>query len=148
MPKQKGCQPAPTGVLICTSQSPYELSRIEAVYQEALALEFSERGIPYKREVKFPVHYKGQQLEAVYPADFVCFNSVIVELKALTKLGRAEEARIINYLKVTGKEVGLLLNLGTKSLEYQRFIFSKSDKSVKSVDYNQNIAIKLYGKIK
>jgi len=119
---------------------------LESVYQEALALELSERGIPHKREVEFPVFYKNHQLEAFYKADFVCFDSVIVEFKALTKLSRIEESKIINYLKVTEYEIGLLLNFGTNSLEYRRFILSKSDKSVKSVDYNQAFSIDLLGR--
>ena len=119
---------------------------LETVYQEALALELIERGVPYKREVTFPVFYKDHQLEAVYKADFVCFGSVIVELKALSKLSRVEEAQVINYLKVTGYEIGLLLNFGTGSLEYRRFVFSKSDKSVKSVDYDQAFSIGLLGR--
>ena len=90
--------------------------------------------------------YKDHQLEAVYKADFVCFGSVIVELKALSKLSRVEEAQVINYLKVTGYEIGLLLNFGTSSLEYRRFVFSKSDKSVKSVDYDQAFSIGLLGR--
>ena len=119
---------------------------LETVYQEAFALELTERGVPYKREVTFPVFYKDHQLEAVYKADFVCFGSVIVELKALSKLSRVEEAQVINYLKVTGYEIGLLLNFGTSSLEYRRFVFSKSDKSVKSVDYDQAFSIGLLGR--
>jgi len=65
---------------------------LETVYQEALALELSERGVPYKREVEFPVFYKDHKLEAVYKADFVCFGSIIVELKALSKLSRVEDS--------------------------------------------------------
>jgi len=63
-----------------------------------------------------------------YKADFVCFGEVIAELKALDRLGGVEEAQILNYLKATGHEVGLLLNFGRKSLEYKRYIFSKSVK--------------------
>lgn len=98
---------------------------LEAVYQQALALELNLRNVPYLREVELPVSYKGQRLGATYRADLVCFDSVIVELKALPALSGLEEAQIINYLKITGLEIGLLLNFGTESLQYRRFVFSK-----------------------
>ena len=97
---------------------------LEAVYQEALASELAAREISYRREVELPVLYKGQRLNTHYRADFICVDSVIVEVKALDRLGGVEEAQVINYLKVTGKEVGLLLNFGRESLEYRRFILS------------------------
>jgi len=102
---------------------------LEPVYQEALALEFRRRNIPFRREVRLAVHYKEQLLEANYCVDFICFESVIVELKALARMSGTEEAQVINYLKAPGFEVGLLLNFGTRSLEHRRFIFSKSVKS-------------------
>jgi len=69
---------------------------LEAVYQEALALELAARSVPYRREVELPISYKGQRLNTTYRADFVCFEAVIVELKALTQLGGVEEAQLIN----------------------------------------------------
>jgi GxxExxY protein len=97
---------------------------LEGVYQEALAIELKNRTIPYSRELKFPVSYKGHQLGCQYRPDFICFGSVIVELKALGQLNRVEDSQLINYLKVTGFHTGLLLNFGRKSLEQRRFILS------------------------
>lgn len=98
---------------------------LETVYQEALAIEFSTRSIPFNREVELPASYKGKQLNTSYRVDFICYGSVIVELKALSKIGTVEESQIINYLKAGGLEVGLLLNFGTSSLEYKRFANTK-----------------------
>jgi len=97
---------------------------LEAVYQEALALELTERDIRYEREVELPVSYKGRKLNTAYKADFICFDSVIVELKAVDKLAGTHEAQIINYLKASGFEIGLLLNFGTKSLQHKRLVLS------------------------
>ena len=102
---------------------------LESVYQEALALEFRLRNIPFRREVPLAIHYKDQRLQTSYCVDFICFESVIVELKALVRMSGTEEAQLINYLKATGFEVGLLLNFGTRSLEHRRFVFSKSVQS-------------------
>lgn len=104
---------------------------LEAVYQEALMMEFTQRGIPFIREVELPIFYKTKPLAARYRTDFICFSSIIVELKALTHLGGVEEAQLINYLKATGLERGLLLNFGSRSLEYKRFARS-SNQSAKS----------------
>jgi GxxExxY protein len=94
---------------------------LEAVYQKALALELSARDVPFRSEMELPVHYKGHKLEVSYRADFVCFEKVVVELKALARLSGIEESQLINYLKATGLETGLLVNFGAKSLEYRRF---------------------------
>ena len=107
---------------------------LETVYQEALAIEFSKQNIPFRREVRLPIHYKGQLLATVYCADFICFDSVVIELKALARMSGTEEAQLINYLKATGYEVGLLLNFGARSLQHRRFVLSKSVESAKSAD--------------
>lgn len=107
---------------------------LEAVYQEARAIELAKRNIPSKREVRLPIHYKDHVLATAYCADFICFDSVVIELKALAHMSGTEEAQVINYLKATGYEVGLLLNFGARSLQHHRFILSKSVESAKSAD--------------
>jgi GxxExxY protein len=97
---------------------------LEAVYQEAMELELAARGIPFQAQVDIPIRYKGCVLKTFYRADFVCFDAIVVELKALTQLGNIEEAQVINYLKGTGYEIGLLLNFGRTSLQSKRYILT------------------------
>jgi GxxExxY protein len=94
---------------------------LEAVYQEAMAQELAEQGIPFEREKELPVEYRGKRLNVAHRADFICFGTVIVELKAISKLSGVEEAQILNYMKATGFETGILINFGAKSLETRRF---------------------------
>ena len=95
---------------------------LEAVYQEALAVEFGLQNIAYQREVSLPVKYKDRLLNTGYRADFICFGEVLVELKALKKLSSVEDAQVIHYLKATGLQRGLLINFGSQTLENKRFI--------------------------
>lgn len=98
---------------------------LDAVYQEALELELMARGIPFEQQVALPIDYKGRRLQTAYRADIIAYGTVIVELKALSRLSANEEAQVLNYLKATGCEIGLLLNFGTSSLDYKRFIMSR-----------------------
>ena len=94
---------------------------LEEVYQEALEREFVASGIPYEREVPLGVMYKGLLLKKRYFADFVCYGKIIVELKAVSALTDAHCAQVVNYLRATGYQLGLLMNFGnTERLQYVR----------------------------
>jgi GxxExxY protein len=97
---------------------------LESVYQEALAIEFSRRGIPFVAELPIPIDYCGVRLVTHFHADFICYGEIIVELKAISGLTNAHYAIIINYLKATNCARGLLVNFGTERLEYKRFVLS------------------------
>lgn len=102
---------------------------LEAVYNEALTIEFKERKIPYEREKTIKIQYKNVSLDKRYVADLICFGKIIVELKALTTLTSQHEAQLINYLKATGLKVGLLINFGERSLKYKRLVLENPRKS-------------------
>jgi len=103
---------------------------LEAVYQEALEIEFGLRGIPFASQKNLTVRYKGVVLRKEYCADFVCYGKIIVELKALSKLSGTDEAQLINYLRATGLEVGVLINFGSSPrLDWKRFVLSQKSAS-------------------
>jgi GxxExxY protein len=95
---------------------------LEAVYREALSVELAEREIPFSREVEIPAFYKGKQLQTGYRSDFVCHTSIVVEIKAISKVGDIETAQVLNYLRATGFRKGLLFNFGAQSLEKRRLV--------------------------
>ncbi len=95
---------------------------LEAVYQEALALELGHRDIPYNKEEKLEITYKGTKLEKYYMTDFICYDNIIVELKAPNSLAFEHEAQLLNYMKASGKRLGILVNFGEKSLKYKRMV--------------------------
>ena len=97
---------------------------LENVYRDALEIEFATRRIPSRREASLKVSCKNQLFSVGYRADFLCFEAVIVEIKALARLTTNEEAQILNYLKASGMERGLLLNFGAPRLEHRRFVLS------------------------
>jgi GxxExxY protein len=100
---------------------------LEAVYQECLALEFSEQRIPFVGQPKLRLKYKGQDLRQSYEPDFECYGQIIVELKAVKNLADEHRAQIINYLKATGKQLGLLINFGHfPKIEHERFVNQSS----------------------
>ena len=101
---------------------------LEAVYQEALAFEMKLRAIPFGREIGLIVSYKSQPLSASYRPDFICFQNIIVETKALSQVTGHDEAQVINYLKATGFSRALLFNFGVPSLVFKRLVFTQSAK--------------------
>jgi len=95
---------------------------LEAVYQESLEREFILKNIPFEREVPLRIHYKGIVLNKFYVADFVCYGKIILEMKALNVLTTQHESQVLNYLKATSYQLGILVNFGSKSLEYKRMV--------------------------
>ncbi len=96
---------------------------LEPVYHEAMEIELRERSIPFESQKSLAIRYKGKALSKGYIVDMVCFESIVVELKAQEKLSGREEAQILNYLKATGLKVGLLINFGScGKLEWRRFV--------------------------
>ena len=85
---------------------------LEAVYQECLALEFAAQGIPFEAAPMLALAYKGQPLSQSYRPDFVCFGTIIVELKVAREFAPEHRAQVLNYLKATGLKLGLLVNFG------------------------------------
>jgi GxxExxY protein len=96
---------------------------LEGVYQEALVMEFGLRGIPFHAQAALQITYKGRALNLKYVPDFVVYDHIIIELKAIKAIGANEEAQLLNYLKASGLRVGLLLNFGAvRRLEWSRFV--------------------------
>jgi GxxExxY protein len=96
---------------------------LEGVYQEAFEIELHSQKIPFESQKRLEIVYKGQLLKATYIADLICYDQIVVELKALGKLTGREQAQLIHYLKATGMRVGLLINFGSSGkLEWKRFV--------------------------
>ena len=93
---------------------------LESVYRGALEWELTGRGIPFQSEGSLPVFFKGQRLASSFRADLVCCGCIIVELKAISRIGSADVAQVLNYLKATDNSRGLVLNFGSSSLEHRR----------------------------
>ena len=95
---------------------------LEKIYQEALEKELRLQGIPYEREKSFDVYYKGERLENKYIADYVCYDKIVVELKAVDNLLPIHTAQVINYLAITGYKLGLLVNFNTRVIKPERIV--------------------------
>jgi GxxExxY protein len=95
---------------------------LESIYQEALEKEFEKQGIEYKRQKKINVYYEGEKMKKYFIADFICYDKIVLEIKAASFLHQSTEAQTINYLKSTNYQLGLLVNFGQPSLVWKRFI--------------------------
>jgi GxxExxY protein len=95
---------------------------VEPVYRRPFAIELAAKGVPFKTDVRFPVIYKGEPTGLYYVADFVCFDEVVVEIKALKSIGPLETAQTLNYLKVSGLGRALVINFGARSLQWERLV--------------------------
>jgi GxxExxY protein len=95
---------------------------LESVYSEALELEFKKAEIPHEREKKLSVFYEDIPLKKYFKADFVCYNSIIIELKATKFIIEADYRQTVNNVKATKFKLGLLINFGTPSLTYKRIV--------------------------
>jgi GxxExxY protein len=95
---------------------------LEAVYEEALEKEFHIQNIPFKRQVKLPLYYDNQLMKKQYRADFVCYESIVIEIKAVSQIPVIFYSQLTNYLKCTKMELGMLINFGMPSLFYKRII--------------------------
>lgn len=94
----------------------------EVVYADALEIELMDNGIPYSRERKFGIIYKGNLLPHKYKADFIIDDKIVLELKAINCLTSAHVKQTLNYLAVSKLKLGLLINFGEDSLKYKRIV--------------------------
>ena len=99
---------------------------VEPVYQDALEIEMELSGIPFDAQRNYPIQYRGRLLNHTYTPDLLCFETIIVELKAAKALTDEHRAQVLNYLKVTGLQLGLLVNFGSHpKLEWERIVLTK-----------------------
>ena len=94
----------------------------EKIYRLALPLEFDRTGVPFATEKNLTICYKGHMLPVGYFVDFICFENIVVEVKALNAIGGLEEAQLLNYLKASGMRRGLILNFGATSFQHKRMV--------------------------
>ncbi len=95
---------------------------LESVYQEALEKEMKKLMIPFERQKRLHILFDGEPLEKFFVADFVCYHSIILEIKSSDFINKESSNQVINYLKATALPVGLLVNFGGSSLRWKRFI--------------------------
>lgn len=95
---------------------------LEIVYKDALEIEFKENNIPFEREKEYSIEYKGKILPHKFYADFIINEDIVLEVKAIKEFSSEHIAQILNYIKLSRSELGLLINFQTKSLQYKRYI--------------------------
>lgn len=99
---------------------------LEAVYHECFGYELEDTNVPHQSQPEIAIRYKARRCKKKYMPDYVCFGEIVVEIKAMKALTEVEEAQLINYLRATGKPVGLLINFGSRGkLEWRRLALSK-----------------------
>jgi len=98
---------------------------LEAVYQEALEMEFADCNVPFEQQKRIIISYKNRMLKREYVADFLCYNKIIVEIKAIKSITGIEEAQLLNYLKATELPLGLIINFGHPKMEWKRYANTK-----------------------
>ena len=97
---------------------------LEAVYQECLERELRAKGIPFRSQPELMLNYKGQRLQQIYKPDLICYDQIILELKAVKDISPEHKAQVINYLKATNLKLGLLINFGSHpKAQIERFAF-------------------------
>ena len=111
---------------------------LEAVYNEALHLELLDRGVKNESQVQLPCFYKGRKMEKYYQMDLVVGDEVIVELKSVSELTSAHRAQLFNYLRLTKKPIGLLLNFGQPSLQGERYAYNEDTNECVLLDRHMN----------
>lgn len=112
---------------------------LEPVYNEALHLELLDRGIDNEREKQLPCYYKHHKLEKFYQMDIVV-GDVVVELKSVDELNSAHRAQLFNYLRLTKKPIGLLINFGQPSLQGERYGYDEESNECILLDKNMRPA--------
>lgn len=101
---------------------------LEAVYEEALEKEFMKSSIPFRRQEKLEIYYNNEKMNKYYRADFICFDKIVLEIKAVSYVPVLFYSQLKNYLTATKKELGMLINFGQPSLTYKRIINTQNSR--------------------
>ena len=96
---------------------------LEVVYKDALEIEFKANNIPFEREKEFSIEYKGVILPHKFYADFIVNEDIVLEVKAVKEFSGEHTAQVLNYMKLSNSEIGLLVNFQNKSLQHKRLVF-------------------------